>query len=56
MRTSFLPATDPGLLAWSKNFSERLLENAGSFGVSLAQAEAYAARHEAFATWESRRV
>lgn len=45
----FLPDTDGALLAWSGNFSTLLLANYAEYGISLPQAQDYAALHAAFA-------
>jgi hypothetical protein len=49
MRTSFLPATDPGLLDWGRNFRDRIEPDPERFGISEAQAAAFAAVYVAFA-------
>ena len=44
------PTADTALLAWSLGFSTKLLESPNLFGISEAQAEAYATVHENFAS------
>jgi hypothetical protein len=50
MGKSWLPDSDPGLLAWSLNFSTRISQNPQSVGLTPQLASAYAALHQAFAT------
>jgi hypothetical protein len=46
---SFLPYTDPGLLAWSLNFSTRITATPTAFGLTAALASSYAGLHSAYA-------
>jgi hypothetical protein len=50
MARSFLPDRDSLLLAWSLNFSNRITATPTTYGLTAAQATAYAAVHAAFAT------
>lgn len=45
-----LPNSDPALLAWSLNFSTKISATPTAFGLTAAQATAYAALHAAYAT------
>lgn len=44
------PRTDEGLLAWSVNFSTKITATPTAFGLTAAQATAYAAVHTAYST------
>jgi hypothetical protein len=46
---SYLPDTDAALLAWSLNFSTRISAGATTYGLTSAQATAYAAVHASYA-------
>ena len=46
----FPPSRDADLLAWSANFSTKIGDAPATYGLVLAQATAYAALHDAFAT------
>jgi hypothetical protein len=46
----FLPNTDAGLLAWSLNFSTLISAGAVSYGLTTAQATAYATLYTAYGT------
>ena len=50
MGRTFLPDTDYGLLAWSRNVSEKLAIEAASLGVSQELADAFIAAAAAYAT------
>jgi hypothetical protein len=50
MSTGFLPRKDAALLAWSLNFSGLISSTPTAFGLTTAQATAYAALHSSFAT------
>lgn len=45
----FIPARDVELLTWSGNFREKVVADAPAYGLTAAQASAYAARHDAYA-------
>ena len=47
---SFLPSSDAGLLAWSLNFKTQITATPTAFGLTAAQATAYGALHDAYAT------
>lgn len=47
---SFLPSRDSLLLAWSSNFSTQISATPTAFGLTAAQATAYAALHTAYST------
>jgi hypothetical protein len=49
MGRCFLPASDGQLLSWSINALKRLSEDAGAFGVSMQQLEAFQQAQEAYA-------
>lgn len=42
MRTSYFPSTDSSLVAWGRNFSERVSSSYAELGISLEQAEQFA--------------
>ncbi len=46
----FLPQTDAALLAWSLNFSTKVTATPTAYGLTAAQATAYQALHDAFAS------
>ncbi len=46
----YLPASDAGLLSWSANFSSKIATGFASFGLTSANATAYAAKQVAFAS------
>ena len=48
--TGYLPMTDAGLLAWSGTFSGLLTSGAVSYGLTSAQATAYASTRASYAT------
>lgn len=48
LTTGFLPNRDAALLAWSLNFSTKISAGAVSYGLTTAQATAYAALHAAY--------
>jgi hypothetical protein len=50
VRTSFIPSTDAGLLAWSLNFQTLIAASPAAYGLTGAQATAYQALHSAYAT------
>jgi hypothetical protein len=50
VRTSFIPSTDAGLLAWSLNFASFINASPSAYGLSTVQATAYQALHSAYAT------
>lgn len=45
----FLPRKEDLLLGWSLNFSRRISESPGEYGLTMQQADDYAALHAAFA-------
>lgn len=49
MRTSFIPSTDTGLLAWSLNFQTLIAASPAAYGLTGAQVAAYQALHLAYA-------
>src|SRR5580658_2431083 len=49
MRTSFIPSTDGGLLAWSLNFQTLIAASPAAYGLTGAQVAAYQALHLAYA-------
>lgn len=49
MRTSYFPSTDLGLLGWTKNLSDRLVESPEPYGIAPETAAAFAALQAAFA-------
>jgi hypothetical protein len=50
MAVSFFPRTDTALLAWSLNFSTLITATPTAYGLTSAQATAYAAVHAAYGT------
>lgn len=47
---NFLPTKDQELLAWSVNYSSRISSTPTAFGLTAAQATAYAALHDSFSS------
>ena len=50
LTSTMFPNTDTGLLAWSLNFSTLITATPTAYGLTSAQATAYAAAHSTFAT------
>jgi hypothetical protein len=48
MRNSFLPGTDSGLLAWARNFSEKINASPALWGISPQQAADFAALAQSY--------
>ncbi|CAN5355425.1 hypothetical protein BH09PLA1_BH09PLA1_10320 [soil metagenome] len=49
MSHGFLPRTDAGLIAWSRNLLAKIQDSFEQLGLSLPQVEAYQQLHESFA-------